>query len=47
MDEFKPDFWYYATTWGFLTLLAGAQGWLTGESVIQVYEWVHYLSNSP
>lgn len=43
-DEWKPTIWYYATAWGVLTILAGAQGWFTGEAVIQVYEWIAQLS---
>lgn len=45
--EYKPTWKYYLLVWGGVTLLAGAQGWFTGESVMQVFEWVHQLSAAP
>lgn len=39
-ETYKPGWVYYAVVWGGLSVLAGAQGWLTGEAVITVLGWL-------
>lgn len=38
--EYKPGWVYYLAVWGTLSVLAGVQGWFTGEAVMTVLGWL-------
>ncbi len=40
--EYKPTTMFYLTLYGALGALAGAQGYLAGDTLVQVLGWLGY-----
>ena len=38
--QYQPGWKYYLAVWGTLSILAGAQGWFTGDAVMMVLRWL-------
>lgn len=42
--KYKPDWVYYVIVWGPVSILAGVQGWFTGDAVMTVIGWFNHLT---